>query len=109
MKGRSKAYVDAVCAALPDVRVSTHVSSVKRVPGGVTITTNNGTVTEEYEDVILACHSDQALSLLGSGGVPLVVPSPSSAHGFAIHHRPMHSLTIRWSISNERALDWDSV
>ena len=73
MKGRSKAYVDAVCAALPDVRVSTHVSSVKRVPGGVTITTKNGAVVEEYEDVIFACHSDQVLSLLGSGRESLFV------------------------------------
>jgi len=34
VKGRSKAYVDAVCAALPDVRTSTPVSSVTRVPVG---------------------------------------------------------------------------
>ena len=83
MKGRSKAYVDAVCAALPDVRVSTHVSSVKRFPGGVEITTKNGAVTEEFEDVIFACHSDQALSLLGSGVV--VCSSSSSVRVFQFH------------------------
>ena len=38
VKGRSKAYVNAVCAALPDVRTSTPVIAVERVPGGVKVT-----------------------------------------------------------------------
>ena len=69
VKGRSKAYVDAVCAALPDVRTSTPVVSVKRVPGGVEVTHRGGgdkPTVELFEDVVFACHSDQALAILGS-------------------------------------------
>jgi predicted NAD/FAD-binding protein len=57
---------DAVCAALPDVRTSTPVISVKRVPGGVMVASKHGAVVEEYDDVIFACHSDQALGRAGT-------------------------------------------
>ena len=65
VKGRSKAYVDAVCAALPDVRTSTPIESVRRTPNGVVVTETRTGACETYDDVVLACHSDQALSLLG--------------------------------------------
>ena len=68
VKGRSKAYVDAVCAALPDVRTSTPVIAVERVPGGVKVThkgPGGKPVSELFEDVVFACHSDQALAILG--------------------------------------------
>jgi len=36
-------------------------------PGGVVVVSKGGAVSEEYGDVIFACHSDQALALLGPG------------------------------------------
>ena len=55
-----------MCAALPDVRTSTPVISVKRVPGGVMVASKHGAGVEEYDDVIFACHSDQALGRAGT-------------------------------------------
>ena len=74
--------MDAIVSALPDVRTATPVSSVRRQPGGgggggggggcVEIVTPDGRV-EKYEDVIMACHSDQAMRLMG-GNASEVVP-----------------------------------
>ena len=65
LKGRSRAYVDAVVAALDDVRVSSAVQSVKRLPGGGIEVTVAGKSPEKFDHVVLATHSDVTLKLLG--------------------------------------------
>jgi predicted NAD/FAD-binding protein len=67
--GGSREYVRRICQQLRDVRLSSPVRSVRRVggeaahtPQGVLIATDTG--TERYDQVVLACHSDQALQLL---------------------------------------------
>ena len=77
VKGRSKAYVDAVVAALPEgsARLRTAVVAAERLAkGGVELTFNETrarpvkTATkkkETFDDVIFACHSDQTLAILG--------------------------------------------
>jgi predicted NAD/FAD-binding protein len=49
---------------LPDVRVGTPVHRIVRAKGGITIDSVART-GEAFDAVVLACHSDQALALLG--------------------------------------------
>ena len=64
--GGSREYVTRLEAALKvsgaTLRVATPVRSVRRTPGAVTIVTDGS--AEVFDEVIFACHSDQALRLL---------------------------------------------
>jgi predicted NAD/FAD-binding protein len=62
--GGSRAYVDALLRPLRDRLVlDAPVVGLSRSADGATIRTADG-ATETYDQVVLACHSDQALALL---------------------------------------------
>ena len=63
VKGGSREYVKRVVAKLPDARLNTPVLAVKRLAAGVLVTTAGA--TSVFDQVVLACHSDEALQLLG--------------------------------------------
>lgn len=64
IEGGSHQYVKAMIKGFVDrVRLSTPVASVRRDFDGVTITTERFG-EERFDDVIFACHSDQALRML---------------------------------------------
>jgi predicted NAD/FAD-binding protein len=64
VRGGSREYVRALLAATPArLRLSTPVASIRRQPGQVTVRTGRGDV-ESFDQVFLACHSDQALAML---------------------------------------------
>jgi predicted NAD/FAD-binding protein len=64
VRGGSREYVRALLAAARiDLRLATPVESIQRRPDAVRIRTRRGEV-EAYDQVFLACHSDQALRLL---------------------------------------------
>ena len=66
LKGRSQAYVHAITAHLNDVRTSSPVESVKRLPGGVGVeVTVRGKPPEVFDHVVMATHSDITLKLMG--------------------------------------------
>lgn len=61
--GGSITYVRAIAERLRgEIRTSTPVRSVTRTDHGVLVTTDDG--TESFDDVVLACHSDQSLRML---------------------------------------------
>jgi len=66
VRGGAREYVRRILARLDDVRLGTPVRAVTRLPdaagGGVLIDANHG--PERYDQVVLACHSDQSLRLL---------------------------------------------
>ncbi|HUA24976.1 MAG TPA: FAD-dependent oxidoreductase [Steroidobacteraceae bacterium] len=63
VKGGSAAYVDAMRARWRiDERLRSAVRSVRRSAGAVEVATD--TEVESYDQVVFACHSDQALGLL---------------------------------------------
>jgi predicted NAD/FAD-binding protein len=69
VKGGSRHYVDKMTAAIPSRRLRTPVLSVRRGAGGpraVRLETAAG--CEYFDHVVMACHSDQALALLGDAG-----------------------------------------
>lgn len=65
VRGGARHYVDAITARIDDKRLNSPVRSVVRDADGVHIRTDAG--TERFDHVVLACHSDQALALLGDG------------------------------------------
>jgi predicted NAD/FAD-binding protein len=63
--GGSRAYVEAICARLGDrKRLSSPVASVRRTGDGAVDVTVAGRARMRFDDVVLACHADQALALL---------------------------------------------
>lgn len=65
--GGAKHYVQKMLPHVADARLNTPVLGVKRVPpgsgtAGVMVRTAAG--SERFDDVVLACHSDQSLTLL---------------------------------------------
>jgi uncharacterized protein len=67
VSGGSRQYVARFADALGTrVRLSSPVSDVARVAGGVLVTVA-GHAPERFDDLILACHSDQSLGLLRDG------------------------------------------
>lgn len=69
--GGSREYVERIAAELGDVRLSCPVRGIARRPrasgGRIVVTHANG--DEAFDDVVLACHSDQSLALLTDAGV----------------------------------------
>ena len=61
--GGARNYVRKMLPSVSDKRLNTPVRSVRRLPGaGVALATDQG--TEIFDEVVLACHSDQSLALL---------------------------------------------
>jgi predicted NAD/FAD-binding protein len=65
--GGSRHYVQRMLEAIPDARLNTPVRQLRRLPpgrgeAGVIVSTDAG--SERFDEVVLACHSDQSLALL---------------------------------------------
>ncbi len=60
--GGGREYVARMIADIGDIRLATPVRSVRRTPGGVELSSTDG--EERFDQVVLACHSDQSLRLL---------------------------------------------
>jgi predicted NAD/FAD-binding protein len=66
ISGGSARYVERLIAPFRDrIRLRAPVHAVRRLPDGVLIRSGDGH-SERFDAVFLACHSDQALRLLGS-------------------------------------------
>ena len=71
VRGGARHYVQKMLAGIADARLDTPVRSLRRIPagdgrGGVLLATDQG--SERFDDVVLACHSDQSLALLEDAG-----------------------------------------
>lgn len=67
VSGGARNYVRRMLPAIADARLGTPVRGVRRMPpgdgrSGVLVSTDDG--SERFDEVILACHSDQTLALL---------------------------------------------
>ena len=65
--GGSRTYVDKLAATLPDLRLSSPVTGVRRHGRGVELTVKAGdgsTSTESFDAVVIATHPAQALDML---------------------------------------------
>lgn len=67
VKGRSRSYVLRALEDLEDVRRGCPVRSIRRLEGGgVAVSWGDGGDEETFDAVVLATHSDTALSILGT-------------------------------------------
>jgi uncharacterized protein len=67
VRGGARHYVDKIVSTLGDARLATPVRAVRRLPpgqgqAGVMVRTDS--TDERFDEVVLACHSDQSLALL---------------------------------------------
>ncbi|MDH0050340.1 NAD(P)/FAD-dependent oxidoreductase [Comamonas terrigena] len=73
VRGGTRHYVRRIVAALQqdgrhEARLNTPVLGLRRMAHGVLLQTAHG--TEQFDAVVLACHSDQSLRLLGTDATP---------------------------------------
>jgi len=64
VKGGGREYVRRIAAQLNDVRLATPVSAVTREGGVLRVTHQGG--HGDFDQVVMACHSDQAHAILGA-------------------------------------------
>lgn len=67
----SRTYVDAIISCLPEgcLHLSTSVISAESTESNRVLLTTSDMKKEEYDHVILACHSDTSLAILKAGGI----------------------------------------
>jgi len=63
VSGGARTYVRKLAEQLDDVRVACPVSAVTREAAGLRVTHARG--SDHYDQVVMACHSDQSLAILG--------------------------------------------
>ncbi len=63
VRGGSRSYVQRIVESLSDTRLDTPVLGVLRTGAGALLRTEDS--AEHFDQVVFACHSDQALRLLG--------------------------------------------
>ncbi|PXW95846.1 putative NAD/FAD-binding protein [Sphaerotilus hippei] len=63
--GGAREYIRRMLPRLQDVRLSSPVTGLHRPAGGGPVTVHSRHGAEVFDEVVLACHSDQALALLG--------------------------------------------
>jgi len=106
VRGGARQYVQKIVAGVPDARLNSPVRSVKRVPAGsgaagAWVATDRG--SERFDEVVFACHSDQALALLGDAS-----EAERSVLG-AIRYQPNRAvLHTDRSVLPKRELAWAS-
>jgi uncharacterized protein len=67
VRGGAKHYVHKLLAHIPDARLNTPVLGLRRQPpglGSAGVWLRTAAAEERFDEVVLACHSDQALDLL---------------------------------------------
>ena len=103
--GGAKHYVEQMLKSIPDARLNTPVRSVRRAshPGdrtrGAWVSTDHG--TEHFDDVVFACHSDQALALLSDASA-----SERDVLGAIRYHPNRAVLHTDTSLLPKRKLAW---
>ncbi len=64
LKGGSRSYIPGLTAPFADnIRLSTPVKAIRREQQSIVVTTDKQG-EERFDDIVLACHSDQALAML---------------------------------------------
>ena len=107
VRGGARHYVQRLLHAIADARLNTRVTQVRRLPpgdgsGGVVVATANG--SERYDDVVLACHSDQSLALLQAGGDAR--PAEQRVLGAIRYHPNRALLHTDTAVLPQRQLAW---
>jgi len=111
VRGGARTYVRKMLQSIPDARLNTPVRSVRRRidADGASVLVATDAGTERFDEVVLACHSDQALALLAdpSAAETAVLGAVRYQHNRAVLHTDTSLLPQRrraWAAWNyERA------
>ncbi|MCK6390257.1 MAG: FAD-dependent oxidoreductase [Azonexus sp.] len=68
VRGGGREYVKRLAAGLKDIRLACPVLNVRHEGSGLCVTHAQG--SERFDQVVMACHSDQALAILGEAASP---------------------------------------
>jgi hypothetical protein len=109
--GGARQYVQKIVAGIDDKRLNTPVQHIVRDAQGVTIHSQGQ--AERFDKVVLACHSDQSLALLGDAtaaerGVFGRDSIPTQPRGIAYRHVSTASRTQRLGGMELPAIDPNS-
>lgn len=102
--GGSRNYVRRMLASIGDARLNTPVQQVRRLPpgsgtAGVMVRTARG--DERFDEVVMACHSDQALALLADA-----TPDEQRVLGAIRYHPNRAVLHTDTSVLPQRRRAW---
>lgn len=88
--GGARNYVERMLADLDDVRLNTPVLAVRRHGPGKGVTVIDASGSEQFDEVVFACHSDQALAILGLDARPAET-AVLSAIPYQMNHAVLHT------------------
>ena len=99
VNGGARNYVHKMLPRISDARLNTPVRMVRRTPTGAVVTTDHG--SEHFDDLVMACHSDQSLALLAD-------PTPAEREVLSAirYHRNRAVLHTDTSVLPQRPLAW---
>ena len=106
--GGSRSYVEKLAATLPEIRLSSPVTGVRRHADGVelTISTGSGTLTTEtFDAVVIATHPAQALGMLTDAS-----PAERAALGgmpYSVNHTVFHRDAAVLPSSDNAKASWN--
>lgn len=106
--GGSRSYVDKLAATLPEIRLSSPVTGVRRHADGVelSIMTGSGTLTSEmFDAVVIATHPAQALGMLTDAS-----PAEREALGgmpYSVNHTVFHRDAAVLPSSDNAKASWN--
>ena len=101
VKGGAKNYVEKIVTPIADKRLNTPVQRVMREGEGAGVLISSQGQTERFDKVVLACHSDQALALLGDAS-----PAEQATLGAIRYQDNVAVLHTDASVLPERRLAW---
>ena len=107
VKGGARCYVERIVEQVADVRLATPVRSVRRDADGVWLGLPDSR-SERFDAVVLACHSDQALTLLGNAAsaAERQVSVQSATSPTALCCIPMRASCRATNASGQRGTTW---
>ncbi|MEP6874398.1 MAG: FAD-dependent oxidoreductase [Burkholderiales bacterium] len=103
VRGGARTYVRKMLEAIPDARLNTPVLRVRRPfsSGGPAALVSTAAGTERFDEVVMACHSDQSLALLADPS-----PAETAVLGAIRYHRNRAVLHTDASLLPTRRLAW---
>lgn len=101
--GGSARYVEKLAATLPDIRLNTPVTAIRRMPDGVELATANG--MEDFDAVVIATHPAQALGFLADA-----TPEEKEALGgmpYSVNHTVFHQDSAVLPAADNARASWN--
>lgn len=106
--GGSRSYVEKLAATLPEIRLSSPVTGVRRHADGVELTSSTGSgtlTTETFDAVVIATHPAQALDMLTDAS-----PAERAALGgmpYSVNHTVFHRDAAVLPSSDNAKASWN--